>query len=103
MNKEQTLKAATDYFKAHHPGITPEAILCFLVLAGSGDMSIADIAGQLNMPPQDARAHLDLLMPEAGAGLVAFAAPGTGSSVLTLSPAGMAARDALNTVLAGQI
>ncbi len=90
MDSKELLKTAALYFRDTHPGLTPESVLCFLVLAdfAPSSMPLNQLAQALNYAPGDAKSHL---IPLAGAGLIMIDVVGR----VQLTPAGDASRRSL--------
>ncbi len=90
------LESVAGYFKRGYPGLSAEAIVCFLILTDMGDKALMyDIGQALGMPWEEVYQHLMLMKVGNGAGLVAFKQLADGHYLALLTDEGMQARDAI--------
>lgn len=99
MNNKAILEQASAYFKTHHPGLTAEAIICFLVMIDLSEPTVGDIARAVGMTEPVAYQHISMLSPS-GAGLISLVNAGDGRNRVTLTDQGEAAKAAIRTALA---
>lgn len=102
MDNKKTLEHAAEYFKKAYPGLTAEAVVCFLVLVDlEGRPTVTDIAQSVRMTEQDIQLHLALMEPSSGAGLVSVESQGDGKIFVHLTDAGVSAKNAIQTSFSG--
>lgn len=92
MNDQEILQKASSYFKSTYPGLSAEAVVCFLVLADLDQPSVQDVAVSMRMTPQDVLGHITLLSDASGAGLITMQ---NGGSQLSLTGLGEQAKQAI--------
>ena len=98
VSNKTILEQASSYFKSHHPGLSAEAIICFLVMIDLGEPTVGAVASAVSMSEPQAYQHISTLSPS-GAGLVAVVNAGDGRNVVTLSDTGKEARAAILAAL----
>ena len=99
MSNKSVLEQAASYFKNHHPGMTPEAVVCFLILLDLKNPSVGDIAKAVRMNEPVVYQHLSLLT-SGGAGLVHLVNAGDGRNMVQLTDIGQMAKSHIQTALA---
>lgn len=93
MDKKAILEHASSYFKQTYPGLTAEAVVCFLVLIDLGrNPTVGDIARGVGMAEPQAYHHLSELTVGAGSGLISFENTGDGRNYVHLTEIGQAAK-----------
>lgn len=99
VNNKAILEQASSYFKTHHPGLTAEAIICFLVTLSVAEPTVGEVARTVGMTEPQAYQHISMLSPS-GAGLISLVNAGDGRNLITLTPEGEAAKAAIMNALA---
>lgn len=98
MNNTAILQQASSYFKSHHPGLSAEAIVCFLVVIDLGEPTVGEVGRVVGMTEPNAYQHISALSPS-GAGLVSLSNAGDGKNHIRLTPVGDAAKAAITAAL----
>lgn len=98
VSNKAILERASSYFKSHHPGLSAEAIICFLVMIDLGEPTVGAVARAVGMTEPQAYQHISTLSPS-GAGLVSLINAGDGRNVITLSRTGEEAKAAILAAL----
>ncbi len=98
MSNKAVLEQAASYFKTQYPGLTAEAIICFLVVVDLNEPTVGDVARAVGMTEPQAYQHISMLTPS-GAGIVQLQNAGDGRNVVHLTEAGMAAKSAIEAAL----
>ncbi len=93
-NKE-ILHELTNVFKRSYPGLTAEAIICFMVAANEQDPTVGDVARVVGMTEPMVYQHLSTLT-SAGAGLIGLVNTGDGRNLVQLTPEGQQLAASLN-------
>jgi hypothetical protein len=99
VSNKAILEQASTYFKSHHPGLSAEAIICFLVTIDLGEPTVGEVARAVGMTEPHAYQHISTLSPS-GAGLINLVNTGDGRNAVSLTPTGKAARAAILAALA---
>lgn len=93
MDTKAILEHATVFFKRTYPGLTAEAIVCFLVLIDlPRNPTVGDIARGVGMAEPTAYHHLSELTVGVGAGLITFENMGDGRNYVHLTGTGLEAK-----------
>lgn len=100
MSNKSILEAATAAFKKDYPGLTAEAIICFLVTMDLDDPTVGDIARAVGMTEPSAYQHMSMLTAS-GAGLIVFINQGDGRNQVKMTDRGRDLAAAVNQALAG--
>ncbi|NVJ97228.1 MAG: helix-turn-helix transcriptional regulator [Alphaproteobacteria bacterium] len=100
MSNKAILEQATVIFKRDYPGLSAEAIICFLVTMDLGQPTVGDVARAVGMTEPTAYQHLSLLTGS-GAGLIVLINTGDGRNQIQLTDKGQAVAAAVNQALAG--
>lgn len=87
MGNKEILQEVTTVFKRTYPGLSAEAIICFLVALDLDSPTVGDIARAVGMTEPAAYQHLSLLTAS-GAGLVSLENTGDGRNLVHLTDAG---------------
>jgi len=66
MDNKALLKVAALFFRDMHPGITPEAVLCFLVIANEGAITVSNLMQTLRYDSITIQTHLNYLTTSSG-------------------------------------
>ncbi len=98
VSNKAILEQASSYFKSHHPGLSAEAIICFLVMIDMGDVTVGAVARAVGMTEPQAYQHISTLSPS-GAGLINLVNAGDGRNVISFSAQGEAAKAAILAAL----
>lgn len=99
MDSKTILEAASGYFKKAYPGLTAEAVVCFLVIMGMDEgPTVGDVARALGMTEPDTYHHLTLLTSGKGAGLISLENTGDGRSVIHVTEEGKAIEANIQTM-----
>ncbi|WP_417451504.1 hypothetical protein [Kordiimonas sp.] len=99
MSNKSILEQASAYFKSHHPGLTAEAIICFLVMIDLGEPTVGEVGRAVGMTEPQAYQHISMLTAS-GAGLITLVNAGDGRNTISLTPPGQAAKAAILSALA---
>ncbi|UTW60126.1 hypothetical protein KFE96_07395 [Kordiimonas sp. SCSIO 12603] len=95
-SNDKILEAVAGYFKREYPGMTAEAVICFMILSDLGDQArMYDIGVGTGMTWEEVYQHMMLMKVGNGAGLVAYQQLADGHYMAILTDKGKAARDAL--------
>lgn len=88
MSNKAVLQQAVAIFKQQYPGLTAEAIICFIIIASSSEKpTVGDVARATGMAEPTAYQHISMLTGR-GAGLVTLENAGDGRNHVQLSSAG---------------
>lgn len=99
MDNKAILEHAATYFKRTYPGLTAEAIVCFLVLIDMDrNPTVGDVARGVGMTEPQAYHHLSELTAGVGAGLVTLENLGDGRNYVHLTGIGMEAKKAVQAL-----
>ncbi|WP_420429669.1 hypothetical protein [Kordiimonas sp.] len=98
MSNKAVLEHAASYFKAQYPGLTAEAIICFLVVVDLNEPTVGDVARAVGMTEPQAYQHISMLTPS-GAGIIQLQNEGDGRNIVLLTEAGLAAKAAIEAAL----
>jgi len=97
------LKISGTYFRETYPGVSPEAVGAFLLMASDHVQSIYSLAEALRLKPSDMVDHLNLLAEGQGAGLIRMVVMDggdAGDQLISMTPTGMMACHELQNRLA---
>ncbi len=94
LGNKAVLEQIASYFKDHFPGLTAEAIICFLVVIDFEQPSVGDVARSVGMTEPDAYHHMSLL-GGSGAGLINFVNAGDGRNLIMLTDIGLLVKNNL--------
>jgi|GEM_PF-1462107 len=95
VGKKEFLQELTNVFKRSYPGLTAEAIICFMVAANEKDPTVGDVARVVGMTEPMVYQHLSTLT-SAGAGLIGLVNAGDGRNIVQLTPEGQQLASSLN-------
>ncbi|MFC4348096.1 hypothetical protein ACFO5Q_09595 [Kordiimonas lipolytica] len=95
MGNKEILHELTNVFKRSYPGLTAEAIICFMVAANEKDPTVGDVARVVGMTEPMVYQHLSTLT-SAGAGLIGLVNTGDGRNLVQLTPEGQELASSLN-------
>lgn len=99
MDNKAILEHATSYFKRSYPGLTAEAIVCFLVLIDMDrNPTVGDVARGVAMAEPQAYHHLSELTAGGGAGLLTLENLGDGRNYVHLTDAGKIAKKSIQAL-----
>jgi len=87
VSNKAILQQAVAIFKERYPGLTAEAIICFIVASSLDTPTVGDVARAVGMTEPAAYQHISMLTAS-GAGLVALHNAGDGRNIISLSAAG---------------
>jgi len=100
MSNKDILESAAAYFKRHHPHLTAESIVCFVVLIDLGDgCTVGDVARAVGMAEPECYRQLAQLNVGSGEGLLKLENTGDGSNRVSLSDRGQTAQQALEAAI----
>ncbi|MFC3051771.1 hypothetical protein [Kordiimonas pumila] len=95
MNNKALLESAANFFKTSYPGVTAEAVVCFLVFIDLPSLvTVGSLAQEVHMAELDVYNHLTLLAA-GGAGLLSLENTGGDDTIISLTDEGYAAKDNL--------
>lgn len=98
MNKNALLKKAVDVLKSDYPGLTPEAVVCFLFIMAQDGLTVGDVARTIGLTEPIAYRHLSELQK---VGFIQLENRGDGSNLIHLTEDGRALSGAVNSMLVG--
>lgn len=87
MSNKEILGQVTNLIKGQYPGLTAEAIICFIVTLDLQDPTVGDVARAVGMTEPAAYQHMSMLT-SSGAGLVALVNTGDGRNLVELTDTG---------------
>jgi DNA-binding transcriptional ArsR family regulator len=88
VSDKDILQQAVSVFKRSYPGLTAEAIICFIVASDLEDPTVGQIAQAVGMTEPQAYQHISMLT-SSGVGLVTLQNTGDGRNVILLSALGL--------------
>lgn len=94
MSNKSVLEQAAFIFKSQYPGLSAEAIICFLVILDLESPTVGQVAQAVGMTEPQAYHFLSEL-GSTGAGLVKFVNRGDGANICQITQAGLQARTSI--------
>lgn len=101
MSGTALLQEAAGYFKMHYPGLTPEAVIAFILVTDIHQPTVQAVASSLGMDEGQLGAHLASLMEVGGAGLLALQPVLGGGNRILMTPRGEQVKNDMQMTLAG--